>query len=162
MAVTINTKGFIQELAGLSDRECEHKLRLFFRRLLNQEGANRSRVMKSLMDEVTTRPVDERRKYLKARTIVMEGFSLGQQMELFSTHRELLLSMPREQSELEIQDLRSLMTEMDPRHHRMLERFIHFLPMGDDPAGKALAGADAPDARRERETRDQGLRGTGR
>ena len=39
MAVTVNTKGFIQELAGLSDREREIRLRLFFRRLLNQEGA---------------------------------------------------------------------------------------------------------------------------
>ncbi|MBI2856685.1 MAG: hypothetical protein HYX95_00050 [Chloroflexi bacterium] len=162
MAATVHTKGFIQDLAGLSDRGREQRIRLFFRRLLNQEGPNRSRVMKSLMEEVATLPADRRRMYLKARTVAMEGFPLGQQTELFSTHREILLAMPREQSEQEIQDLKSLIGEIDRKHHGMLERFIHFLPMGDDPTGKAVAGIDAPDARREREVRDQDQRSLGR
>jgi hypothetical protein len=162
MAENVHTKGFIQDLAEMSPRARDQKVRLFFRRLLNQEGPNRSRVMKSLLDEAASLPADQRRNYLKARTIAMTGFSLGEQMELFSTHREILLAMPREQAEQEVQDLRVLMNEMDPKYHPMLERFIHFLPTGVDPAGKAVAGADAPDVRREREMREEDQRTMGR
>lgn len=129
MVITANYRAFLEELAPLNEEQRMARLRDFFERLAH-EDANRGPILAQLIEASGTVSQEARRKYLRSRTAVLTELPMSTQMAVMGTYREILLTIPREQSELEVAELNAIRPEMDSKYHQMLERFIHFRLIG--------------------------------
>lgn len=149
MVTTTDTRSFVDGLIAMPANQRKKHLNDYFVELSVSEGSFRTRVMEGLMKTTGALPQDARREYLRLRTEVLTELEMNTQMAILSTYREILLTMAADQAELEVNELKAIRQDLDPKYHQMVERFVHFLPRKENGHAPALAGATTVDTGRK-------------
>lgn len=148
MVSTADTRGFVEGLVAMPADQRKKHLNGYFVELSTAEGSFRTRTMEDLMKRTGGLPQDARREYLRLRTEVLTELEMNTQMAILGTYREILLTMPTEQAELEVNELKAIREDLDPRYHQMVERFVHFLPRKSNGHDAAPAATTADTGRK--------------